>query len=59
MQMINESKTNFASWVCLGFIIFSLLAFGRKTFLPMICLGALYEDYIEMIIFFEIFKWEF
>jgi hypothetical protein len=54
--MINESKTNFASWVCFGFITFSLLAIGRKAFLPMICFEALYEDYIKMIIFFEIFK---
>jgi hypothetical protein len=57
--MINESKINFASWVCLGFVIFSLLAFGRKPFLPMICFGALYEDYIEVIILFKIFKCEF
>jgi hypothetical protein len=57
--MINESKTNFASCVCLVFIVFSFLAFGTKPFFPVICLGALYEDYIEMIIFFKIFEWEF
>jgi hypothetical protein len=32
--MINESKTQFASWVSLGFIIFSLLAFWEKTIPP-------------------------
>jgi hypothetical protein len=29
-------------------LLFSLFAFGRKPCLPMICFGALYEDYIEM-----------